>query len=138
MKLKCINYTALCFLLLPFATSANKYGLRGVNTKAEVEALGIRIKNRTLMNTLNQQNQQNQKVAKVHRYEIWTTEFGPCKPVRVGVTLFKPPKGILFSAEIDELSGGIFRFQVSDVEADGLVISITCPNRKNYSFALVD
>lgn len=130
-----IKYAFLCFLLTPLAASANKYMIRAKNTKAEVESLGLVIKNIT---TDNANRLKAKNVSMTHKYEIWTDKFEPCKPVDIGITLFIPPKGMIFSAELDERGKDIYTFRVKDGEADGLLISISCPNNETYAFPLVD
>lgn len=132
--MKYLKYAFLCFLLFPMAANANKYTLRGKNTKAEVIALGLEVRDASQERGVNQINAK----AKVLTYEITNVNFEPCQPSKISITFFVPPKGVLFSAELAESRKETYQFQVRDSEVDGLLVGVKCPNNKSYVFALVD
>ncbi len=134
MTMKYLKYAVLCFLLIPMVVNANKYTLRGRNTKAEVIALGLEVRNASQDSGLNQVNAK----AKFQTYEIKTGNFKPCQPDKVGVIFFMPPKGILFSADISERRKDLYMILVKDGESDSLIISISCPGKQEFTFALIE
>ncbi len=133
--MKYIKYALFCFLIAPVVVSANKYTLKGKNTKAEVEALGLEIRNASMDIG---KNAISAKSANVLTFEIRTQRFRPCKQVSIGVTLFMPPNGVIFSGALKENKHGHFEFVVRNGEEDGVLISVICPNKSSYAFSLVE
>lgn len=134
MKMKYLKLAVLCFLSVPLVANDNKYTLRGKNTKAEVIAQGLEVRNASQDRGVNQINAK----AKFQTYEINTANFKPCQPDKVGIIIFMPPKGIIFSGELKEFYSGHFKFLIRSGEEDSVLVSVECGAGKGYSFPLVE
>ncbi|WP_348731820.1 hypothetical protein [Rheinheimera texasensis] len=131
--MKYLKLAVLCFLLVPSVSNANKYSLRGKNTKAEVIELGIVVRNVTADSGVSLINAK----AGIQTFEVKTDKFKPCQPQRVGITLYIPPQGIIFSGELNEVSHGNFKFRIRSGEEDSVLLTVVCSGKNNYTFPLV-
>lgn len=132
--MKYLKFAVFCFLLIPLVANANKYTLRGKNTKAEVIELGLSIRNASFDKGANQTSAKSN----VETFIISTVNFKPCQPSKVDITLFMPPKGVIFSGSLNSEMPGYFKFRIRKGEEDSVLLTVNCHGATSYSFPLVD